>query len=1124
MRQNRILPLSCRNNTAKWAITLAFLIIFIDSICSVVAVAETASPDEMELVCRNWLTYTVSKTGGWAGDIYPEITDIQDIIENDTLLGRYYSVSSGGFVIVPALKNMPPVRFYSDESDLDIDEQDGMALMIREVLQHRIRLYVEVYGSLEAIPPSEEEPLFGIINRDRWDDFAISPNEFAASANKSLQQPTEGIGPLLTSSWHQSYPYNAYCPMGDGGRCVVGCLATAIAQIMWYHQWPPFGNGSYSYTWDGDNSCGGSTPSQTLSADFSDPYIYESTLENLAEINYEVGVVIDMDYGYCGSGAYFTPVFAAMVNNFMYDESITSSARPYYNSQSWFDLVVEQINQGHPILYGIFSHAIVCDGWRIQDDLNQYHMNYGWGGDQTLWYVVDHLHCPWDGCGLNQESMIRNIIPKNGNPWLGANTLSDDAFGDGDGIPEAGETIELTFTIANYGGAEITDVEINLSIDDASVPITDGYVYLGTIPERDSVENTGDPLVFDIPIDYIPRIDSFMLEINWNGTESDTLVIEKSIGRATVLLVDDDNGGGVETYYQEALASFRIPSNIRDVSDLGSPDSAFLADYDFVIWFSGDYQTTPLSGIEINAMRGFMNRAGNLFLTGQGIAAQLDSYDPTFLNSYLRSDYQSTMIIPALATVPGGQVFDSGYMVAIHGGNSASNQTDPDFIVPINSGMAELLYLGQVDYGAVSYSGDYKLVFFSFGFEAIVSDDGRWRDRDSVFSDIINFFGYQKPDGCPQVLDLGVVSGETMNLIDHTPDFTWTYIDGESSPQAMYQFQVGSDADWDIAEMWDDGPVSGTDNQITYAGLELHDGEAYYVRARAYDGGLWSNWDDIECRMNSVPSVCTDLSPNNMIGLAGALPELSHTNGVDAQYDNMTHRYEVYDDPELTILVADADDQPATYVASSWTVDVPLSDDEDYYWRVRGSDPYEDGEWSETASFWVNSTNQIPDPFDLLAPEDSILLPDLLPTFTWSASTDSDLHDVISYTLFYSPDSTFSTTISIGDLDTTSYTLTEPLSNGNIYFWKVKAIDGFGGETTSNQVFTCSTLLMGDANSDGNIDVGDAVYLITYVFRGGPPPDPIEAGDANCDSDCNVGDAVFLISYIFKGGPEPGCK
>ena len=65
---------------------------------------------------------------------------------------------------------------------------------------------------------------------------------------------------------------------------------------------------------------------------------------------------------------------------------------------------------------------------------------------------------------------------------------------------------------------------------------------------------------------------------------------------------------------------------------------------------------------------------------------------------------------------------------------------------------------------------------------------------------------------------------------------------------------------------------------------------------------------------------------------------------------------------------------------------------------------------------------------------------------------------------------------------------------------------------------------MGDANSDGNIDVGDAVYLITYVFRGGPPPDPIEAGDANCDSDCNVGDAVFLISYIFKGGPEPGCK
>ena len=65
----------------------------------------------------------------------------------------------------------------------------------------------------------------------------------------------------------------------------------------------------------------------------------------------------------------------------------------------------------------------------------------------------------------------------------------------------------------------------------------------------------------------------------------------------------------------------------------------------------------------------------------------------------------------------------------------------------------------------------------------------------------------------------------------------------------------------------------------------------------------------------------------------------------------------------------------------------------------------------------------------------------------------------------------------------------------------------------------------GDANSDMAINVGDAVYLVNYVFKGGPGPDPICLGDANGDGDTNVGDAVYLINYTFKGGPAPaeGC-
>ena len=60
-----------------------------------------------------------------------------------------------------------------------------------------------------------------------------------------------------------------------------------------------------------------------------------------------------------------------------------------------------------------------------------------------------------------------------------------------------------------------------------------------------------------------------------------------------------------------------------------------------------------------------------------------------------------------------------------------------------------------------------------------------------------------------------------------------------------------------------------------------------------------------------------------------------------------------------------------------------------------------------------------------------------------------------------------------------------------------------------------------DANGDGSVNVGDAVFLISYVFKGGAAPNPVCVGDANGDGSTNVGDAVYLINYVFKGGAPP---
>ena len=63
----------------------------------------------------------------------------------------------------------------------------------------------------------------------------------------------------------------------------------------------------------------------------------------------------------------------------------------------------------------------------------------------------------------------------------------------------------------------------------------------------------------------------------------------------------------------------------------------------------------------------------------------------------------------------------------------------------------------------------------------------------------------------------------------------------------------------------------------------------------------------------------------------------------------------------------------------------------------------------------------------------------------------------------------------------------------------------------------------GDANGDGKVTVSDAIYLVNYLFKGGPAPVPLESGDANCDGQVLVADVVYIINYLFKGGPVPGC-
>ncbi len=705
--------------------------------------------------------------------------------------------------------------------------------------------------------------------------------------------------------------------------------------------------------------------------------------------------------------------------------------------------------------------------------------------------------------------------------------LSDVTFGDGNDIPVAGETIEFVLSLENIGPSEITDVSVELYIDDGIINILDAQSFIGTIASGGTAGNSGDPISFEIPSNYSSRVDSFFLIITWldfGEPGIDTVIRVNNIGATHILFVDDDNNAGVEDYYAKYFDSTRTPVDVRNVVTSGSPDSAYLDPYDMVVWFTGGDQATPLNSTEISALKGYMNRGGNLYLSGQGIAAQLDSFDPAFLNDYLKSSYLSTGVVPLLFGEAGGNIYSSADTVVIINSGAAILNA-PDHLLAVGAGIPELSYFGTSDFAAVTYSGgDYKLVFSGFGLEVIKNGDPRFVDQTETMVRIVDFFNFQTPSQYPEIANLSTASANSLRLVDHTPDITWDYFDAGSAPQEIFQVQVDDDGNWDFVGMWDSGPIVSSATSITYDGFGLLDSETYFVRSRVYNGTLWSPWYFLTIRLNSPPSFVSGMEPTNLNGATATQPNLSHNGAPDAEHDPLFYTYELYSDSDMVTLVTSVTgvEAPAN-VATSWQVDLPLNEDGMYFWRVQATDGYEIGDWSGLAGFWVNAINQEPTPINLLLPDSASVVPEGTPTLTWEVSTDGDLYDEVTYDLKYSTYISFYAQVKVNGLTDPQYTLPDPIVNGETYYWKVTAKDLFGA-TYQTSTFTFTSTLDGDANGDGSVNVGDAVFLINFVFKQGPAPDPLLSGDANCDASANVGDAVYIINFVFKGGPAPGTE
>ena len=344
-------------------------------------------------------------------------------VQKEVMAASYYVFNVGegqGFVIAGADDRVPAVLGYSSKGQFDPQN-----------MPENMKAWLQGYNDQMAY---------------------LNEHPEAAAPQKTVSGGS--IAPLLQSEWDQGNPYNLLCPEDGGQHSVTGCAATAMAQVMYFWQWPkqtaaeipgykssekgfvmsaiPAGK---SIDWDNmlPKYTGGETDAQK---------------QAVAELMLLCGTAVQMDYSANSSAASTSYVADAWVNYLDYDAATIYENRSSYRLAAWNQKVYDELAAGRPVLYAGQSsgggHAFVIDGY---DGDDFFHVNWGWGG--------------W----CNDGSFLLSILDPGSNSGIGASSSTDGYSYDqgaifgaqpNTGISPSVTPIMTTSSISAPSGLEVT--------------------------------------------------------------------------------------------------------------------------------------------------------------------------------------------------------------------------------------------------------------------------------------------------------------------------------------------------------------------------------------------------------------------------------------------------------------------------------------------------------------------------------------------------------------------------------------------------------------------------------------------------------------------------------------------
>ena len=297
---------------------------------------------------------------------------------------RLYAVNfenNEGFVIVSGDDRLVPVLGYSDQGHFDF-----------ETLPDNARIWLEGLMAEAATFAAKGENLTSAANvaKDVQRD--------------NVQSTKEAIAPLVSTLWGQGEPFNNACPLYNSTRTKVGCVATAMAQVINYHmqhynqptltaaEMPSYTTASLKITVSGIPAQS-ALPDKNLLLDTYTSKATDAQKNAVAQLMLYCGTAVKMDYGTGSSNSYTPNVAPVCLTYFGCDDSVHVASRYDYTYSDWINLLYNELAAARPIVHGGHStgggHAFIVDGY---DGKGLFHINWGWNGTSNGYFALSALN------------------------------------------------------------------------------------------------------------------------------------------------------------------------------------------------------------------------------------------------------------------------------------------------------------------------------------------------------------------------------------------------------------------------------------------------------------------------------------------------------------------------------------------------------------------------------------------------------------------------------------------------------------------------------------------------------------------------------------------------------------